>query len=145
MIEDLIMGRVILLICISFTAICAAQNSGTVQQKFEQSRPSAPDVPAPPVMLHPAAYPGGNKTFVTKVKENISFDHKVVPKYKATLILKISPEGEVQNISVYAPDEALNNTIKKAAHQVTDHIRWEPARNKAGIPVVDVVRLPISL
>ena len=146
------MKKSLLLVLVLTLNILAAQKiksgqKATTAQKFEKMQSQDLSVPPPPITLFPAQFPGGNKEFIKRIGENLN--RKVLDTSSHTLktliILKIDPNGNVLNISTYGPNENFNEQIKKSAQKVTENILWEPAKNKEGSKVTDIVRLPFTL
>ena len=146
------MKKSLLLVLILTLNILAAQKiksgqKSTTAQKFEKMQPQDPSVPPPPITLFPAQFPGGNKEFIKRISETVNREVLNTSRYnlKTQVILKIDPNGNVLNISTYGPNENFNEEIKKSAQKVTENIKWEPAKNKEGYKVTDIVRLPFNL
>lgn len=116
----------------------------TVADKFESRSPQDPSVPPPPIMVFPAQFPGGNKKFVDLVKLNLSTEAKSPSSKirKTEIILKIDASGNVLNISTFGEDEVFNKEVKEAARKSTENVKWEPAKNREGVKVIEVVRIP---
>lgn len=130
----------------AFSAISAQENA-TASQRYEKMQPQDRSVPPPPVTTFPATFPGGNKTFADKTvllihRENLPASVKT---YETQVSLKIDAEGNVVNISVLGNNPEIDRAIKAAAYRVTSNIRWNPGRNKAGVHVVDIVRIPLRI
>lgn len=146
------MKKSILLVLVLTLNILAAQKTknnkqATTAQKFENMQPQDPSVPPPPITLFPAQFPGGNKEFIKRIDETMNSEvlNNLSHNLKTQVILKIDPNGNVLNISTSGPNENFNGEIKKSAQKVTENIKWEPAKNKEGYKVTDIVRLPFNI
>ena len=146
------MKKSLLLVLVLTLNILAAQKTisnkqGTIAQKFEKMQSQDLSVPPPPITLFPAQFPGGNKEFIKRIGENLN--RKVLDtssqNLKTQIILKIDPNGNVLNISIYGPNETFNEQTKKSAQKVIENIKWELAKNKEGSKVTDIVRLPFTI
>ncbi|KEY19646.1 hypothetical protein [Kaistella antarctica] len=146
------MKKTLLLVLVLTLNILAAQKiksgqKATTAQKFEKIQSQDLSVPPPPITLFPAQFPEGNKGFIKRIGENLG--RKILntssKNLKTQIILKIDPSGNVLNISTYGPNENFNEEVKKSVKIVTEDIKWEPAKNKEGSKVTDIVRLPFTL
>ncbi|MEY8759312.1 hypothetical protein [Chryseobacterium tongliaoense] len=117
-----------------------------VKDKFESRQPQDMSVPPPPMTAFPAQYPGGNKAFVDDVKKNLNKDalKSLSKDLKTKIILKISSDGNVLNVSTYGDNEAFNSEVKKAAEKTTSKVKWEAGKNSKGEKVIDIVNLPFK-
>lgn len=119
----------------------------TVADKFQEKSPQDPSVPPPPVMVFPAQFPGGNKKFVDLVKANLTTAEKspISKILKTEIILKIAADGSVLNISTFGEHAVFNTEVGEAALKINENIKWDPAKNKEGIKVIEIVRIPFQL
>lgn len=141
----------IIIASLTFSSFSAQQTAHKTGEKaatrFENIQPQDQTVPPPPISLFPAQFPGGNKIFIKKVAENIDQNYILTLKQnsKTQLILKIDRVGNVLNISTFGPSESFNNEVHKAAEKTSSKVLWQPAKNKASINTIDIVRLPFSI
>ncbi|QDP86301.1 hypothetical protein FNJ88_12350 [Chryseobacterium sp. SNU WT5] len=142
---------IFIVVLLSFNLLWAQKkdqkSTPTVSAKYESRSPQDASVPPPPVMIFPAQFPGGNRAFIKKVKEEVAKEY--VPSgegpFKTEIILKIDADGNILNVSTFGEKESFNEEIKRISYQITENVKWEPARNKEGLKVIEVVRLPFSL
>lgn len=134
-------------LCI-FTIVVSQKNNieKNLKEKHELRQPQDPSVPPPPINIFPAQYSGGNRLFLENVKNNlIKSNFKIADKIlKTKIILKIDQKGNVLNISTYGNNTDFNSAVKKAAETTTIDAVWEPAKNKDGTAVIDIVNLPFE-
>ena len=118
----------------------------TLKEKHELRQPLDLSVPPPPITDFPAQYPGGNRLFLATVRKNLKESDFISSDkiLKTKIILKIDPKGNVLNISTYGNNSVFNVEVKKSAEKVTKNTIWEPAKNKQGITVIDIVNLPFE-
>ncbi|WP_226064671.1 hypothetical protein [Kaistella polysaccharea] len=123
------------------------KNGGKIVSKYEATQPHDFSVPPPPITTFPAYFPTGNKDFLNMVTANISEDYfkNVDHNLETQIILKIDVTGNVLHISVYGSDDRFNDHVKAAVKKTTENIKWEPAKNREGKNVIDIVRIPFRL
>lgn len=134
---------------LSFCGMLFSQKNkteNTIKQKHESRQPQDLSIPPPPVTDFPAQYPGGNRLFLENIRKNLAkIDFESAEKVlKTKFILKIDPKGNVLNISTYGKNTIFNDEVKKTAEKVTKNTQWDPAKNKQGTPVIDIVNLPFE-
>ena len=133
----------IFLLQLGFAQQAKAQN---IKDKYAQSQPQDLSVPPPPVNVFPAQFPKGNKVFIQKVKENMDVNlfQDLPQELNTKIILKIDTSGNVFNVSTYGNNEKFNTAVKNAVQKATNEIKWEPAKNKLGEKVIDIVQIPFN-
>ena len=115
-----------------------------IVNKYEASQSQDFSVPPPPITTFPAQFPTGNKDFLKKVESNLNREQLKSENQNLStqIILKIDAEGKVLNISLYGSNPNFNEVVREAVVKTTENIKWEPANNKQGIKVIDIVRIP---
>ena len=121
-----------------------AKKSGNVIDQYENSQPQDFSVPPPPINLFPAQFPGGNKEFLKRISKNMKKEiiDTLRHNLRTEIILKIDDVGKVLNISTRGSNKNFNLEVMKSAQKATENIQWNPAKNKQGLKVIDIVRLP---
>lgn len=143
------MKKLIILCSLCIFGIMFSQKNkaeNTLKEKHESRQAQDLSVPPPPITDFPAQFSGGNRLFLENVRKNLSeSDFKSSDKIlKTKIILKIDQKGNVLNISTYGSNSAFNGEVKKSAEKVTKNTIWEPAKNKMGITLIDIVNLPFE-
>lgn len=140
------MKKILLLSTLLFINFVWAQKSKEQKalNKYETSQPQDFSVPPPPINTFPAQFPKGNKNFIKEVEENLNKEvfKNEDQNLNTQIILKIDATGNVLNISTYGPNETFNDNVKESVKKTTENIKWEPAKNKEGKNVIDLVKLP---
>lgn len=123
------------------------QKGSKISSKYESQQAQDFSVPPPPITIFPAQFPGGNKAFIKKIRENINTKilDTITHNLSTDLILKIDQQGNVLNISTFGSNKNFNQEIMKTTQKVTENIKWEAAKNKEGKKVIDIVRLPFVI
>ena len=118
-----------------------------VLNKYQSSQAQDFSVPPPPITTFPSQFPTGNKDFLKKVESNLNREElkSEDQNLNTQIILKIDAEGNVLNISLYGTNQNFNDLVRQAVVKTTENIKWEPAKNKEGKKVIDIVRLPFRI
>lgn len=134
------------LILISFVCIgtAAFSQNKKIGDQYASRQPQDLSVPPPPTITFPAQFPGGNKSFVKKVEENLNKEalKSLSQKLDTQIILKIDSDGNVLNISTYGKNDIFNDEVKTAAARAIDKIQWTAGKNSRGEKVIDIVKIP---
>lgn len=146
------MKKILLLAALFFLNFVWAQKpadkkEGKIRDRYQSTQPQDLNVPPPPTTIFPAQFPTGNKKFIKEVEDNLNREvFKGSDQNLSTqIILKIDATGKILNISLYGSDQIFNDQVKESVKKTTENIKWEPAKNKEGKNVIDIVRIPFRL